>query len=168
MALSRTETLFTSRWPWSDHIRSIGHQQSNWPTHPIHDLCMSSCKRSIVTIALSRTEAVLYCKWPWSAQPFKVTKAQTDYAIRFATYKLQYKCHVTIALSLTNTAKHEFRRRRGWRTKIHKTQSSVPTSFCNTGSWPGFSRSLGHHSFEKQSKMDSLTSKTLWIKKLFI
>ena len=26
-------------------------------------------------------------------------------------------------------------------TKIHKTQSSVPSSSCKTGSWPGISRS---------------------------
>ena len=91
--------------------------------------------------------------------PFKVTKGQTDYAIRFATYVF------LLWRSLTDTARKEFLNSEDAGneelTKIHKTQSSVPTSFCNTGSWPSFWRSLEHSSFEKKRKMDSLTSKTL-------
>jgi hypothetical protein len=45
-------------------------------------------------------------------------------------------------------------------TKIHKTQSSVPSSTCKTGSWLGFSRSPEHGSFVKLRKMDSLTTIT--------
>ena len=50
---------------------------------------MSSYKRSIVTIALSRTETRVLQQMTliWS---FKVTKSQTDYAIRIATYKLLF------------------------------------------------------------------------------
>ena len=43
---------------------------------------------------------------------------------------------------------------------IPKTQSSVPSRPCKTGSWPGFSRSLEHSSFVKLREMDSSTKKT--------
>ena len=45
-------------------------------------------------------------------------------------------------------------------TKIHKTQTSVPSSFCNTRSCPGFSRSPEQDSFVILRKIDSLTWKT--------
>ena len=51
-------------------------------------------------------------------------------------------------------------------TKIHKTQSSVPSSTCKTGSWSRFSRSSEHGSSDKLPKMDFLTPKTYVVKKL--
>ena len=51
-------------------------------------------------------------------------------------------------------------------TKIHKTQSSVPSRTCKTGSWPGFSKSSKNGSSMKLWKMDSLTPKTYVVKKL--
>ena len=53
-------------------------------------------------------------------------------------------------------------------TKIHKTQSSVPSSTCKTGSWPGFSKSSkqGSSVNYKLWKMDSMTPNTYVMKKL--
>ena len=48
-------------------------------------------------------------------------------------------------LDLENVGKEEI-------SKIHKTQSSVPLRTCETGSWPGLSRSLKHGSFVKLQK----------------
>ena len=45
-------------------------------------------------------------------------------------------------------------------TEIHKTKSTVPWSTSETGSWPGFSRSLEHGSFVTPRKIDSSISKT--------
>ena len=51
-------------------------------------------------------------------------------------------------------------------TEIHKTQLTVSWSTSETGSWLGFSRSPEHVSFVKLREIDSLTSKTLGVKKL--
>ena len=60
MAQSRTETLFFSRWPWSDLSRS--------PTvkliMPSYSRLMTSYQCSIETIALSRTETLFFSRWP--------------------------------------------------------------------------------------------------------
>ena len=51
-------------------------------------------------------------------------------------------------------------------TRNLKTQSSLPLSTSETGSWPGFSRSFEYSSFEKKTAIsavffqDSVTSKT--------
>ena len=49
--------------------------------------------------------------------------------------------------------------------KIYKTQSSVPSSTCRTGSCHGFSRSHTHGSSVGMSAMNFLTSNTLIVKK---
>ena len=128
----------------------------------------------IITIALSRTETLFLSRWLWSgfSRSPKVKLIMPSDSRPISYYKCSY---VTIALSLTDTARNEFldskdvgNEEHEELTKIHKLQSSVPTSFCNTGSWPGFSRSLGHCSFEKRRKVDSLTLKTLIRQKVFI
>ena len=127
LALSRTETLFFSRWPWFGLSRSP-KVELNMPFYSRH-IISYTC--SVMTIALSRTETLFFSRWPWSGLssstkvelnmpfrfatyhflyvfcsiysaishenpvfqqmtliwPFKVTKGQTDYAIRFATYQ---------------------------------------------------------------------------------
>ena len=62
MALSRTETLFFSRWPWSGVSRTpkvkLIMLSYLWP------MTQNWC--SIVTIAQSRTDNLFFSIWPWS------------------------------------------------------------------------------------------------------
>ena len=85
LALSRPETLFFSRWPWSDLSRSL-KVKLIVPSDPRPMTCYLC---SIVTIALSRPETPVFQQMTliW---PFKVTKGQTDYAIRSATHDLLF------------------------------------------------------------------------------
>ena len=100
-AISRTETLFFSRWPWSGLSRPP-KVKLIMPSNSRH---IASYTCSIVTIALSRTESLFFQQMTliW---PFKVTKGQTDHAIRTWPPNLlltSYKCCiVTIALSRTS------------------------------------------------------------------
>ena len=64
-ALSRTETLFISRCPWSDLLRSPKFKLIT-PSDSHHTSCYMC---SIVTIAPSHTETMFFSKWPWSDLP---------------------------------------------------------------------------------------------------
>ena len=82
LALSRSETLFFSRWPWSDFSRSPKVKL----IMPSYSQPMTSYLCSIVTIALSCTGNPVFQHMTliW---PFKVTKGQTDYTIWSVTHE---------------------------------------------------------------------------------
>ena len=65
IALSRMETLFFSRWPWSGLPRSpkVKLILPSDSRHIISYTCF------IVTIAISRTETLFFIRWPWSGLP---------------------------------------------------------------------------------------------------
>ena len=98
IALSRTETLVFSRWPWfvlprSPKVKLI------MPSDPRP---MTSYKCSIVTIALSRTETLIFCRWPWSSlsKSLKVKLIIPSYSRPMTSYK----CFIVIiTLSRTET-----------------------------------------------------------------
>ena len=93
-AISHTETLFFSRWPWSD---LSGHKRSNCIC-----ILMPSYLCSIVTIALSRTENLFFGGWPWSdLSRSRKVKLIIPSDLRLITC---FHCSiVTIALSRTET-----------------------------------------------------------------
>ena len=62
IALSRTETLFFSRWPWCGLSRSPKAKL----IMPFDSRHITSYTCSIVTTALSRTETLFFSRWPWS------------------------------------------------------------------------------------------------------
>ena len=97
-AISRTDTLFFSRWPWSGLSRP-----------PKVKLLMPSVSRhitsftcSIVTTALSRKETLFFSRWPWSGFLRSTNvKLIMPFDSRHIT---SYTCSiVTIALSRTET-----------------------------------------------------------------
>ena len=100
IALSRTETMFYSRWPWSGLSRSPKVKLIT----PSDSRPISYYKCSSVTIALSLTETVFFSKWPWSdlsrSPKIKLIMPSDSRPISYYSYKCS---SVTIALSLTET-----------------------------------------------------------------
>ena len=98
ITLSRTETLFFSRWPWSGLSRSSKVKL----IMPSDLRYITSYTCSIVTIALSRMETLFFSRWPWSglsrSPKVKLIMLSDSQHITSNTYSV-----VTIVLSRTGT-----------------------------------------------------------------
>ena len=98
IALSRTETLFFSRWPWSRLSRSP-KVKLNMPMDS-RNIISNTCSK--VTIALSRTETLFFNRWPWSGLS-RSPKVKLNMSFD-SRHIISYTCSVvTIALSRTET-----------------------------------------------------------------
>ena len=98
IALSCTETLFFSRWPWSGLSRSP-KVKLIMPSDSRH---ITSYTCFIVTIALSRTETLFISRWPRSGLS---RSPKVKLVMPFdSRHIISYTCSiVTIALSRTET-----------------------------------------------------------------
>ena len=83
IALSRTETLFFCRWPWS----GLSRLPKVRLIMPSYSRLMTSHLCSIVTKPLSRTETPFFSRWPWSDLAYFTT---------YLSFAITYKLHVLI------------------------------------------------------------------------
>ena len=135
------------------HILTVGH--------------LVASRHLNVSLFVIRHHLLPSCWWKIPCRPAKRAPSERLRLVKVVkpTYRLHFGARVNAALltyllvNLRETARNEFLDLKNVGNKEF-TQSSVPTSTCETGSWPEFSRSPEHGSFVKLRETDSLTSKT--------